>query len=261
MVKIECRFLLDLIEKGEISSSKVSKRIKDSDLFLKLIESQALIVQKRGAGEVLIVDKMEVLDNYLRFECPKLKRDESRGERYNNIRVNRNSKSNKRKSYRLAFVRGLENFTLNKKSLSSIEPIGEQIERLEAKKICLVENLENFMEDKRFIYKGYILIYPIGRFGKELLNRLSCEELVMFGDLDYVGLNEFTRVKHTIPNATLYIPDGYFEDALKYGLEIKSNQKASLNLIELSKVDDSVKSVLDFLQKSNLFLEQEGYDD
>ena len=117
------------------------------------------------------------------------------------------------------------------------------------------------MEEVQLIAQGWTLVYPIGRLGPSLMKRISPNEVQHYGDLDYEGLNEFSRIKKQFPQARLYVPEEYFEDAKKYGMEIKSKQKASSGLIELSKSDPTVRKVLDFLHEHNLCMEQEGYDD
>jgi len=97
-----------------------------------------------------------------------------------------------------------------------------------AQKLCFVENLENFMLNTRLVNDGYTLLFPVGRLGTSLFERVKAQHIMHFGDL---------------------------------GKTITKKQAASDTLLRLCKEDESVKRVYDFIQQHNLFLEQEGYDD
>lgn len=255
-----CLFLDKLLEQGEAAESSIANRIRKSDIFSRLVNAEALVREKRGRGAVWKIAKREVVQAYRYHECPSFTPDETRGERYNRIRATRDSKSSPRESYRLIFARSSVPFTLNGQTIVAQEAIGRSLESITAKKVCFVENLENFMRETKLIDKGYVLLFPVGRLGMALFERIIADAVMHFGDLDYVGLNEYARVNGFFPDATLYIPNNYFENALKNGKTITKKQAASSALLRLCEKDRRVKSVYDFIQRHNLFLEQEGYD-
>lgn len=256
-----CLFLEKLIREGEIKESAIPKRIRRSDIFLQLVNAQSLVKEKRGRGVVWVVVKPDIVQDYREHYCPDFIPDETKGERYNLIHATRNSKSSTRKSYRLIFVRSNVPFNLNGERIKNNAPIGKSLDIIEAPKLCFVENLENFMLNTRLVKDGYTLLFPIGRLGIPLFERVKAKHIMHFGDLDYMGLNEFARVKGFFPNATIYIPKNYFSQALKSGVTITKKQIASNALLRLCKEDNNVKRIYDFIQQYNLFLEQEGYDD
>jgi len=238
--------------------------VKNSTAFNRLIASEIVVKESKGAGHIWRVNKRDALienkKHYFPNEISEI--DSSKAERYQNIRTNRNSKSKSRKSYRLFFLRSHSPFSLNsQKTLNSDKPMGGQLDDLVADKICFIENLESFMVDNIFINQGWTLIYINGRIGKEILERIEAKEVMHFGDLDYVGLNEYARIREVFAQAYLYIPPNYFNDVEKYGIFIDKKQKASNELLELSNNDEKVAKILDHLHKNNTFLEQEGYSD
>ena len=261
MLPTPCLFLDGLLREGEIRESAIAKQIKKSDIFSQLVNAKALIREKRGRGAVWVVAKPDVIQHYREHHCPDSTPDETKGERYNLIHATRDSKSSVRKSFRLIFARSNEPFILNGETIHAKDPIGRQLDMIKAQKLCFVENLENFMLNTRLVNDGYALLFPVGRLGTSLFERVNAQHIMHFGDLDYVGLNEFARVKTFFPDAKLYIPENYFNYALKMGKHITKKQVASDTLLHLCREDKSVKRVYDFIQQHNLFLEQEGYDD
>jgi len=261
MLTASCMFLDRLLSEGEIRESAISKQMKKSDIFSQLVNAKALLREKRGRGAVWIVAKPDVIQDYRHHHCPDFTPDETKGERYNLIRATRDSKSSTRRSFRLMFARSNVPFKLNGETISTKEPIGRRLDMIEAPKLCFVENLENFMLNTQLVNDGYTLLFPVGRLGAPLFERVKSQHIMHFGDLDYVGLNEFARVKTFFPDAKLYIPKNYFDHALKSGKTITKKQAASDALLRLCKADADIKRVYDFIQQHNLFLEQEGYDD
>jgi len=258
-----CELLKKLINKNTISDSSIGKTLKKHKTFLSLVGAHAIERKIKCGGSAWEVTKLSVIQKYLTHECPKQDVDEGRGERYNNIHTSRNSKTKNRASYRLIFTRGKSPYTLNNERFqdTSNDTIGKQLNSLKAEKVCFVENLENFMTNIHLIQNDWILIYIIGRIGNSLLDKIEANEILHFSDLDYVGLNEYAKIKKFFPNATLYTPDDYFSNAKKVGTTISSQQKASNALLRLSKSDEKVKEILDFLHTKNSYLEQEGYSD
>ena len=258
-----CKFLKKILNEGYVTSSNVGVTLKKDETFKTLVASEAIIKKRKGAGWIWESIKIDVVKKYLTHKCPSDEIDEARGDRFNNINMFRNSKSRNRESYRLIFTRSKESYLLNNETLTdtSMDAVGKRLNTLSANKVCFVENLENFMNNKYFIENGWVLVYVIGRIGKPLLDRIHCKEIIHFGDLDYIGLNEYATIKESFPNASLYVPKDYFKDAMKRGKTITSKQQASDSLLSLVKKDSKVKEILDFLHKENLFLEQEGYRD
>ncbi len=256
-----CEFLDKMLNEEEIKESAIGKRIINGDLFSQLCNAKAITREKRGRGAVWVVAKPSVVQEYRHHHCPDFTPDETKGERYNLIHATRDSKASSRESFRLAFMRSHTPFKLNGETITANEPIGRKLDSIEAHKLCFVENLENFMLNSKLIDDGYVLLFPVGRLGSAVFEKIKADHIMHFGDLDYIGLNEFARVKSFYPNATLYVPDNYFEHAKEIGKTITGGQKATDALLRLCKEDSRVKRVYDFIQHYNLYMEQEGYDD
>ena len=232
-----CAFLQKLLNEESIANQSISKTVKSNNTFLALVEAEAIVKTKKGGGHRWEAVDREMIQNNLDYLCPNSEHNIEKGERHNNTRKYRSSKAKKRESHRLVFLRGEGKIMLNGKGvfLSQSEPLGAQVDKLSAEKICFVENQENFMENAHLISKGWVLVYPVGRIGLSLMNRMSPHHVLHYGDLDYEGLNEFARIKEVFPQAELLVPENYYEQALKYGMEIHSKQEASAKLLQLAK--------------------------
>lgn len=261
-VVASCDFMKFMLEKEEIKESSLSKGIKESSVFNALIGSGAIVKEKRGRGHVYIVKNKSVVDTYFLHNCPDYDIIKEECSRRDNIRKYRNSKARNRKSNHPAFIRSNVEYTINGQTITSgsPHPIGYFIDSLECKKICFIENIDNFKDDSLLLESGWTLLYPIGRIGTPLVEKITASRCRHFGDLDYVGLDEYRRIKESLPDAELHVPENYFQDTLKYGLPVGEGQKASACLLELAEKDSKVKEVVDFLQREHLVLEQEGYD-
>jgi len=257
-----CQLLKKFSQEKILTDSSISSSLKKSETFKNLINANAIIKKRKGAGWIWEVEKYNVITNYLSYKCPVLEKDVNRGDRYNNIKMTRNSKSKNRDSYRLVFTRGRCKYSLNDEHFydTSKDAVGKQLNKLITQKLCFMENLESFMINKHLIDEGWLLIFVVGRIGKTLLQRIQAKEVMHLGDLDYVGLNEYATIAKEFSDAILYVPNNYFQSASETGTDITSSQKASKLLLNLSQKDKKVKKVLDFLHEENVYLEQEGYD-
>ena len=250
------------MENGEITESSISSAIKKSSVFEALTGSGALLREKRGRGYIYKVQKESVVRRYFKHNCPDYDEAKEEHTRQNNIRKYRNSKAKGRVATHAVFIRSAVDFTANGNQISGSRDtaIGYFLESLECEKVCFVENIDNFRYDVPLVESGWTLVYSVGRIGKPLANKIKALECRHFGDLDYVGLDEYRRIKEVIPVAQLHIPLNYYENTLKYGLDIKEGQKASPALLSLAKEDEKVREVISFIQEHHLVLEQEGYD-
>jgi len=258
-----CLLLKKFLDTLEISHSSISKSLLEHGVFKSLEDAQAIKKERKGAGHIWVIKKPPVVESYLTHTCPNFESLPGRGERYNNIHTLKNSKAKGRTSYRLIFTRSKSEYFLNGTPFQNTQDdvTGKQLQSLQAKKVCFVENLESFMTNKHLIENGWLLVYAIGRIGISLLEKISADEILHFGDLDYMGLNEYARIKLHFPQARLHVPQNYYEDARKAGMTITSTQKASEQLLKLAKTDKGLSGILEFLHAENIFLEQEGYHD
>ena len=82
---------------------------------------------------------------------------------------------------------------------------------------------------------------------------MNVEQFLFCPDYDYTGLNDYLRCKKTANFTELYFPN--IEILKKAKKEIKVGQKIPKEVI--NSTDENVKLIVEQLQKTNLFLEQE----
>jgi len=268
-----CKVMLRFRNESDILDSSISKNIKQDNRFVSMHTSGAIVKTKKpkGPGSIWNVKDMELFNKHSEYYCPQDVIDPSFGERHNNIRTSRDSKSHQRKkSFGPIFIRSNDwvqintSFLLNKKLLFlGTGFIEKDIRSIAAVKICFVENFENFHNEKAsasLMKEGWTLIYPNGRIGNNLLKKIEALDIKHWGDPDFVGLNEFAKIKSHFPEAELVIPNNYIEDVSKFGSYIKEYQGASEASLLLAKKDPAFRELLDKAQKSRMVFEQEGHN-
>jgi len=140
--------------------------------------------------------------------------------------------------------------------------------------IVTVENPTAFTELESMMQTPWDLaIYTGGKMSDILLQQLSNwdrdgHKLVHFGDYDYVGLLEFTRVLHLCPKAELYVPSKLTEGLIqKYGNSLLLEKQVSAHQTLIKSLEnlpesvgrDQLSGVYKLLQESSKGLEQESF--
>jgi hypothetical protein len=123
-----------------------------------------------------------------------------------------------------------------------------------------VENKESFLQAEKVISQDYVFIHSYGRIGKNLLEKIQTNEVLVFSDYDYIGLNEYLKCKSVFENTSFFVPENYDLLFEQYAKEIilnrKKGQKASRNV--LASQDETVLRICHDLQTKQKFLEQES---
>lgn len=159
-------------------------------------------------------------------------------------------------------LRGFETIKVNENDLNLDEYTNKfklfacNAEKIEAKQICIVENLDTFLVAERLLGKGFIFLHKYGRIGKESLRYLFTQQLLVFVDYDFNGLEEFLRIKEVFDFAQLYIPENYEELFAKYSQSLKGNKVEMTNRIKQS-LDSNVIKIRESIIRNNRFLEQQ----
>ena len=268
-----CKALLRFKEEPYLLDFSLSKKIKQDNRFISMHTSGAIAKTKKpkGSGHIWAIKNVKLFNEHSLYYCPQEKIDPSMGERNRNIKTSRDSKSHQRKkSFGPIFIRSLEpvrinsSLLLNKELLSlGMGFIEKDINSIESLKICTIENFENFHHPesgKNLIENGWTLIYPNGRIGENFLKKIKAKKIKHWGDPDFVGLNEFAKIKSFFPEAELVIPSDYIKNISKFGSHIKEYQGASEASLLLAKKDPLFRELLDEVQKSRMVFEQEGHD-
>jgi hypothetical protein len=124
-------------------------------------------------------------------------------------------------------------------------------------KVCFVENKESFLMAEKIFPDNWIFVHKYGRWGKKDFDGLTANKVIVFGDYDIIGLNEFLLIKEVIKNAEFYIPSDFME---KFNLYSKQNNNLNQKISENLK-NASCKKIIEIRElviKSNRFLEQEA---
>jgi len=257
MKEIDFKYYYGLNE-GEISFSKIPVGITSSSTFKDLTDAGILRVTKTGRGKTVNVINQPAYAKFLATHFPEEVAGNSRAA---NISKLRNSKAIGRDGSNISFLRGTGHITVN----GSTVDLGEHTRKyglfsaynpdLVIDKLCIIENLESFLNAERIFDLSYTYLHKYGRIGKDFLKKIKANEVLVFSDYDLVGLSEYLKVKEFFPQATLYIPDNFNLLFEKYSTPLPEKQVAT-GMVKNS-IDSIVVEIREMVLRSNRFLEQE----
>lgn len=258
MTEIEFKFYSE-IKSADIPAAQTPATIKGSLLFKNLIKSKIIDRKKAGRGYLFWVRNRELFESFYRHHF-------SEGEngaisKASNIRKLRDSKARKVESKPLFLLRGFKKALINGLEIdldyytntfgqfSVVKPV------LQARRLCFVENLASFLAAEQIFGSEWIYIHKYGRVGIKSLSPLEAEEVMVFVDYDFNGLDEYLRIKSRFPTAKLYIPENFKSLFNDYSKQINGQQKQSKR-VTASDLPEVVM-IRDLVAKTNYFLEQE----
>jgi len=243
---------------ADTSFSKIPLSITRSDAFKSLCDANIIRINKIGRGKVVKVVNEPAYNKFLNTHFPDNVIGNSRAA---NISRLRSSKAGKREGSNISFLRGsgkitvngfavaLEEYTKKYGLFSAYNPT------LSIEKLCIVENLESFLNAEKLFEVSYTYLHKYGRIGIEFLRRIQATEVLVFSDFDLIGLNEYLRVREVFPKAMLFVPVNFDDLFEKYSAPLPEKQLASA-LVKGS-TDPVVMKIREMVLKSNRFLEQE----
>lgn len=258
MTEIEFKFYRE-IRSGDIPAGQLPNSIKSSLLFKNLINSKIIDTRKAGRGSLLFVRDKESFDSFYHHHFSEA--NSGVISKASNIRRLRDSKARKVTSEPLFLLRGFKKASINGLEIdldyytktfgqfSVVKPT------LKASRLCFVENLASFLFAEQIFGSEWIYIHKYGRIGIKSLASLDAEEVVVFVDYDFNGLDEYLRIKSRFPGAKLYLPEDFkslFDD---YSKQITGQQKQSKRVVA-SELPEVVM-IRELVAKTNYFLEQE----
>lgn len=251
------------IQKGKVPLSSVPKTVRDSIHFMNLLEAGIIDKEKSGRGSNVIVKKPKAYAEFLSTHFPDASNDTKT--KSANIRKFRNSKARRKKTPSIFLVRGFKPVQINSKNLdlkTTTELFGlfavSNIE-LVTEKVCFVENLDTFLKAEKILGEHFIYLHKYGRIGKESIKGISANDIVVFVDYDFNGLDEFLRIKSVHQHAVLYMPENFEELFEKFANKLSGRQKASRKVVKSNHPE--VSMIRDMVLRSNRFLEQEILSD
>jgi hypothetical protein len=257
----ELRTFSRLAAGEQLAWGSVPKSVKNGPSLSELLATGVLTKVRRGAGQVLIVADPDALESFLDSRFPG-RHSAAAGDGIGNVKRYRDSKGGKKESIGIVLLRGWQTISVNDEQVdltyftqhfSSFSVVKPQ---LKAKKLCLVENLDTFVEAEGLLGKDWIFAHTYGRLGLKTLAGLEAEEILHFGDWDFTGLDEYLRLREQFPQTQLYLPDNL--EAL-WATSSKPLKKGAVITKRLKDSDDpGVVRVLSLLSTTNKFLEQQA---
>lgn len=258
MKELEYKFYQGLKSK-EIPMAQIPASLKNSLLFKNLLKANIIDRKKSGRGSVVFIKDRKLYDSFLsqNFSDDNIKHIT----KASNIVRLRDSKARRVKSSPLFLFRGFGNVMINDQNVNLkyftdtfgvfgiISPI------VKASKVCFVENLESFLKAERIFGTDFIYVHKYGRIGTESLSTFECNEVVVFVDYDFNGLDEYLRIRSHFSDARLHLPDNFGELFKKYSKQINGQQKQSRRVAASELIE--VIMIRDLVAKNNYFLEQE----
>lgn len=257
MKEIDFKYYYGLKE-GEMSFSKIPVGITRSAIFKNLTDAGILSITKTGRGKTINVINHSAYEKFLATHFPE---DVAGNSRAANISKLRNSKAVGRDGSNISFLRGSGKITVNGSTVDLEEHtrkyglFSAHNPDLVLDKLCIVENLETFLNAEKIFGFSYTYLHKYGRIGTEFLKKIKANEVLVFSDYDLIGLSEYLKVKEIFPAATLYIPDNFNLLFEKYSTLLPEKQVAT-GIVKNS-VERVVVEIREMIVKSNRFLEQE----
>jgi hypothetical protein len=230
-----------------------------------MLDSGIVLKSSVGRGYVyeLNKEKRQVFENWFAKKFPNA--DIEVINRASSIAKLKDSKKSKEKSV-IVFLKGNKQVEVNKEIIDLQEYTKKfgffacVLESLKTEKLCFVENKESFLQAEKVISQDYVFVHSYGRIGKNLLEKIQTNEVLIFSDYDYIGLNEYLKCKSVFENTNFFVPENYDLLFEKYAKEItlnrKKGQKASKYV--LASQDEIVLKICQDLQTKQKFLEQES---
>lgn len=254
-----------ILKTEKLLSSQVPKALSENNDFKNMLDKGLITKVSVGRGYVyeLNEEKRQVFENWFAKKFPNAEIEVT--DKASSIAKFKDSKKSKEKSV-IVFLKGNKQIKINNETIDLQEYTNKfgffacVLESLETDKLCFVENKENFLQAEKVISQDYVFIHSYGRIGKNMLEKIQTNEVLVFSDYDYIGLNEYLKCKSFFENTTFFIPKDYDFLFANYAKEItlnrKKGQKASKNV--LASQDETVLRICQDLQTKQKFLEQES---
>ncbi|WP_116787808.1 hypothetical protein [Flavobacterium psychrotrophum] len=246
-------------QEGSITEKALPTTILKSHHFQGLLSATIIEKERSGRGFRFEVKRPVEFETFFSTHFPE---DITVTDKTDNVRKFRNSKAKKIQSVPIFMLRGFKPLEVNDQILE-LKHYTEQFklfacnaQSIKADKICIVENLDTFLIVENLLGPEYIYLHKYGRIGKDSLAVFSVEELLVFVDFDFNGLDEFLRIREALPQAQLYVPDNYEALFGKYSQSLSGN-KAEMTTRIKDSGDKNVIMIRESILRNNRFLEQQ----
>jgi len=257
MNQTDYKYFTELLN-GEISLSKLPNRLVRGTAFQNLRDAGIIDVMKAGRGRNVKIINQESFEKFLQINFPDAIENNTRA---SNIAKFRNSKAVSSQGYDICFLRGYKaiqindaNFDLNEFT-TKYGLFAFANSTIRVNKLCIVENLEAFMNAHNIFGEDFTFLHRYGRMGTSILNKITAEEVLVFSDYDLIGLNEYLLIKRVFPSALLHVPENFDLLFSKYSTILPEKQTASASVKDSK--EELVIKLRDKILQTNRFLEQE----
>lgn len=257
---------LEKLKTEKINCSVVPVTVRNSNYFQNLLGTNVIILEGNWSRGAIKLNEKEndYFDNFLKINFPNEITQQI--DRATNIKALRNSKSRPTESNVVVFLRGNQQIKINgiETDLTfhthNFGLFSTVLESLVCNKICFVENLHTFLNIEKLIAEDYIFLHTYGRVGEKLLDKIQTNEVLVFSDYDFVGLNEYLKFKEKFTKTTFFIPENYDFLFQTYSRPLKDTQKETsqkpTERVQNS-TDEVVIKIRTRIYETQYFLEQE----
>lgn len=271
MNKNQARFYFNLKKKSSIPRSSIPSAALNHTYFHNLLEDGiiAYASPKRGGGRVIVIKQPEKYEQRLKKRFPEGDPTQKLQPRnaieshayYNNSKIGKGTSETP-----IVFLRGNHPIHVNGQSVDlrhhtkHFSLFATLLQELHTPQLCLVENKEPFLKAEKVISQAYTFMHMYGRIGKGLLKKLKVEEILVFSDYDYVGLNEYITCKAYCEKTTFHMPDNFeslFQKGAKPLKEGREYGQKPSEQVKNSK-DPLVCQLREQIARTGRFLEQEA---
>jgi 5S rRNA maturation endonuclease (ribonuclease M5) len=259
MKEIDFKTYQILYVEGLIAYSKIPKMVLKSIQFQNLIQAAILEKERVGRGLNIIVRKKELFKSFYKNTFPEQTISET--SKASNIKKFRDSKAKSINTPPIFFIRGFSSVIVNDRSIDlnyytkNFGLFSVQSPNIACNEICFIENLDTFLKAEVLLGNGYVFVHKYGRIGIDSIKSIKANDVLVFVDYDFNGMDEYIRIRSIFPNAKLYIPDEFETLSNKYSKFVSGKQKMSKSVKE-SKLPEVIQ-VRNYFIKNNRFLEQE----
>lgn len=259
MNQVEYKTYLKLRHERFLTEKVVPKSVLNSHVFKGLMDAGIIEKSRSGRGFRYVVTKSIEFESFFKTHIPE---DIEVHDKTDNVRKFRNSKVQKILTTPIFMLRGFTTIRINGHDVdlnSHTQNFGLfacNTNEIEVRNLCVVENLDTFLVAEKLLGTQYVYLHKYGRIGKESLSGLNVEQVLVFVDFDFNGLEEFLRIKEVFGYAQLFVPENYDELFAKYARSLKDN-KAEMTVRIKQSNDEHVVKIRESVLRNNRFLEQQ----
>ena len=162
MNQTDFRTYKKLKEDSFLTEKAIPKTVLSSPYFKGLVSSLILEKTKSGRGFRYEVNKTNEFENFFKTHFPE---DIEVKDKSDNVRKFRNSKVQKTASTPIFMLRGFETIRVNGNELNlesytrKFQLFACNADKIEAKRICIVENLDTFLVAEKLLGKNFVFLH------------------------------------------------------------------------------------------------------